>query len=104
LRVQREEISRLAERYAARHFTYAMGSASEVRELFETNGFRVDALLEGSVAEGNRQAAAGASVRRGAGYAEVVGVRTAEPQGAGRSSSDTKSSNFPLALRGMLSR
>jgi hypothetical protein len=70
-----QEIAARAAGYAARHFTYSIGSAAEVRDLFERCGFSVDTLFSGSVAEGNRQASSGPSVRSHADYAKIVAIR-----------------------------
>lgn len=70
-----QEIADHAAGYAIRHFTYSIGSAGEVRDLFERNGFRVEILHSGSVAMGNRQAASGPSARSDADYAKVVAIR-----------------------------
>jgi SAM-dependent methyltransferase len=69
------EIAERAAGYAIRHFTYSIGSAGEVRDLFERCGFRVEALRSASVAAGNRLAASGPSVRSGADYAKIVAIR-----------------------------
>jgi SAM-dependent methyltransferase len=69
------EIVGQAERYAARHFTYAAGSAQDLRGLFESRGFRVGALWAGTVAAGNRQKESGPSVRGDGDYAKIVARR-----------------------------
>lgn len=70
-----QEIEARAAGYAARHFTYSIGSALEVRDLFERCGFSIDTLFSGSVTEGNRQTSSGPSVRSHADYAKIVAIR-----------------------------
>ena len=69
------EFSRQIECYAARHYTYTAGSAQDIRDLFEKNGFRVDALSGGTVKAGNRQREGGPSVRGDGDYARIVACR-----------------------------
>ena len=68
-------LGRAAEAYAGRQAVYPLGSAEELRALFEHGGFDIEELSLAAIAPAARQAISVPTVPSGDAYAQLIAVR-----------------------------
>ena len=68
-------LGRAAEAYAGRQAVYPLGSAQELRALFEEGGFDIESLTQSVIDPDRRQAFNVPTVPSGDSYAQLVAVR-----------------------------